>query len=82
MTRDELVELLTVERFTPAPAPVDVRVGPGPTRAFGTVSALARSDDDVSTARRRRELVEDGDTYSPRAEERARYRAARRRRSA
>lgn len=82
MTRAELVELLTVERFTPAPALGDVRVGPGPTRAFGTVSALARSDDDVSTARRRRELVEECETYDPRAEDRARYRAARRRRPA
>lgn len=69
MTRDELVELLTVERYAPAPARPARAVGPGPTRALATLLAIAATDDDVTVARRRRELEDECATYNPRTDE-------------
>ena len=83
MTRDELLELLTVERFAP-----------GPRRRVSESSRLdvpvVPFDDDVTIARRRRDLVYAAERYvdpdvarrATRARARARRNAARQNRSA
>ena len=85
MTRDELLELLTVERFAPGPARVSPDLWPGPRLA----QPIPR-DDEVTIARRRRELVYAAERYvdpdaarrATRARARARRNAARQNRSA
>lgn len=53
MTRDELVEVLAVERHTPLP---ERPVMPTSTEAVEWV-ATVHDDSDIATARRRRELM-------------------------
>ena len=85
MTRDELLELLTVERFAPGPTSrVSPDLYPGPRLQPLPI------DDEVTIRRRRRELIYAAERYvdpdtarrATRARARARRNAARQNRSA